>query len=105
MMSEASTSRSRFMVFLTGALIPMATPCAWGGCANNSKALRIRKRYEFRNIDPANYATDDEIIVRSILAALVRADAADPDWKEHSTVSIKKSSDRRIEFELRQGMK
>jgi peptide/nickel transport system substrate-binding protein len=100
-------SRRRFL--LTGLAVLAVPRGARAGCPTDNNVLQIRKRADVYTFDPVDCAYDDELLIRSINGALVRArsgmKAGEQGWVEHSADSLKWLDDRRLEFRLPQGMK
>lgn len=99
-------NRRRFLQITAAATISAKFPFVMASQSGSGR-LRIRKKYDLRNIDPADYFWEDEVITRNILAPLIRhqGDRSDRPWVEHTVKSLNQHDELRIEFNLRAGEK
>src|SRR5712691_9063329 len=67
--------------------------------ACGSGTIRVRKQFEFKNLDPADYYPDDEVITLAVFGSLIRK-TTDGKRRNHLTVSVDQESDTRIRFSL-----
>jgi peptide/nickel transport system substrate-binding protein len=72
--------------------------------ACGSEAIRVRKKYDLRNIDPADYYPDDEVITLAVFGSLIRK-AADGSRQNHLTSKVEDHGQTEIRFVLISGAK
>lgn len=90
------TTRRSFLAGVASLPLLASAPNA---LACGDRTIRIRKKYDLQNLDPADYVTDDEVITLAVLGSLVRK-TADGKTREHLAASVSRVSDTRIRFTL-----
>ena len=101
-MARLGCTRRTFLGRMIGGLAVTQIPTI-AGADCPSDTIRIRKRSNLVNIDPADFVADDEIVVRSIYAPLIRPSASN--WVNHLVADIKlDSAGTRVTFKLRSGV-
>ena len=67
-----SNGLTRRQMIISGAAAIASFPKLGFTCGSEDRPLRVRKRKDLSNIDPATFVWDDEIIMRHVLAPLIR---------------------------------